>query len=132
MTPKDAATRLRPSFVLASMPQQDRRRVKFVEAVMAELDIEPTAFNLHQVASALDAANIHEDADDYPMLLYSRRHHIVPGIEPSIYDPRHDWVWTYVINEEQRNKLGADWMSDPAALPPRGGIPLQAPSPPFR
>ena len=83
MNPKDAADKLRPDFHLAQMPPEDRHHVKFVEDVAGELGVEPTPFNLRQVAHALDAADIHGDDHHFPMMFYSRQHHAVEGIAAS-------------------------------------------------
>lgn len=130
MNAKEAADRLRPHFVLESMPAEDRHHVKFVEDVASELGVEPSAFNLHQVASALDEHDIRGDSLEYPKMLFSRSHHAVEGVSASIYDPRHDWVWAHVANADAAVKLGAGWFEDPAELPARGEIPLHAPEPP--
>lgn len=127
MNAKEAADKLRPTFHLESMPTEDRHHVKFVEEVATELGVEHTAFNLHQVADALDTANIHQDSIEYPKMLFSRQHHAVKGIEPSVYDERHDYVWTHVANEDQVNELGSGWVDDPASLSPRGETPVDAP-----
>lgn len=124
MNAKEAANQLRPSFHLESMPPEDRHHVKFVEDVAAELGIEPTPFNLHQVADALDRADIRGDSLEYPKMLYSRSHHVEGTVTASFYDARHDWVWAHVANEDEAKRLGAGWVEDPAQLPPRGDIPL--------
>lgn len=130
MNAKEAAEKLRPTFNLESMPPEDRHHVKFVEDVASELGIEPTPFNLHQVADALDAADIHGDSLEYPKMLYSRSHHVEGTVAASFYDSRHDWVWAHVENEDEAKKLGAGWVEDPAQLPPRGEIPIHAPPAP--
>lgn len=127
MNARDAAEKLRPSFHLEQMPVEDRHEVKFVEDVATELGIAHTAFNLHQVADALDAANIHQDSNEFPKMLFSRQHHAAEGVEASVYDPRHDYVYTHVADEEQAGKLGSGWVENPAELPPRGDIPINAP-----
>lgn len=127
MTPTEAAGRLRPTFILESMPPEDRHHVKFVEDAATELGIEHTAFNLHQVASALDEANIHQDANDYPKMLFSRQHHAVEGVPASVYDRRHDYVFVLVGDEEQEHALGSGWVHDAADLSPRGDTPIDAP-----
>jgi hypothetical protein len=42
-------------------------------------------------------------------MLYSRQHH-AEEYAASVYDPRHDWCWVHVENEEQaqgaRRRLG--------------------------
>lgn len=129
MNAKEAADRLRPNFHLESMPPEDRHHVIFVEDVTAELGVEPTPFNLHQVAAALDAADIHPDDNEYPKMLYSRQHHAEDGCSASIYDPRHDWCWAHVENDEQAKALGSGWVESPADLPPRGETPIDAPEP---
>jgi hypothetical protein len=120
MNAKEAADKIRPDFHLESMPPEDRHHVKFVEDVAVELGIAPTPFNLHQVASALDHADIHPDSNEYPKMLYSRTHHAEEGIEASVYDARHDFVWTHVASEEEAAKLGSGWFENPSELPPRG------------
>lgn len=127
MNAQEAANVLRPNFHLEQMPAEDRHHVVFVEAVAAELGVEPTPFNLHQVAAALDAADIHPDDNEYPKMLYSRQHHAVENCEASTYDRRHDWCWAHVANEEQAKALGSGWIENPAELPPRGDTPLHAP-----
>ena len=129
MTPKEAADKIRPTFHLVAMPPQDRHHVLFVEAVAAELSIDPTHFNLHQVAGALDDAGIHGDAPQYPLMMYSRQHHAIKDIAASTYYPRHDFVFTMVENADQANKLGEGWVEDISKLPPRGDIPINAPMP---
>jgi hypothetical protein len=127
MTPKEAADKIRPTFHLAQMPAEDRHRVLFVENVAAELGIEATPFNLHQVAGALDEAGIHGDAPQYPLMMYSRQHHAVRDIAASTYYPRHDFVFATVENADEANKLGEGWVEDSSKLPPRGEIPIHAP-----
>lgn len=127
MNAKEAADKLRPDFHLTQMPVEDRHHVKFVEDVATELGVEHTAFNLHQVADALDIANIHEDSNEYPKMLFSRQHHAAEGIASSVYDPRHDYVWVHVANEDEAKALGSGWVDSVAALPPRGDIPVDAP-----
>lgn len=124
MNAKEAADKLRPTFHLESMPTEDRHHVKFVEDVAAELGVEPTPFNLHQVADALDEAEIHEDSNEFPKMLYSRTHHTEKAIPDSHYDRRHDFVWVHVANEDEAKVLGSGWVENPADLPPRGDIPL--------
>lgn len=126
MTPKEAADKIRPDFHLAQMPAEDHHHVKFVEEVASELGVEPTAFNLHQVADALDHAEIHGDADEYPKMLFSRSHHAEEGVAASVYDKRHDLAWVHAANEDEASKLGPDWVDDISKLPPRGEIPLHA------
>jgi hypothetical protein len=134
-TPKEAADKLRPDFHLAQMPPEDRHHVKFVEDVAGELGVEPTPFNLQQVAHALDAADIHGDDLHFPMMFYSRQHHAVEGIAASTYYPRHDMTGVIVENEDQFKALGDGWVENPADLPPRGEpgsdafIPIAAPPP---
>ena len=134
-TPKEAADKLRPDFHLAQMPPEDRHHVKFVEDVAGELGVEPTPFNLQQVAHALDAADIHGDDHHFPMMFYSRQHHAVEGIAASTYYPRHDMTGVIVENEDQFKALGDGWVENPADLPPRGEpgsdafIPIAAPPP---
>lgn len=127
MNAKEAADVLRPNFHLESMPPEDRHHVVFVEAVAAELGVDPTPFNLHQVAAALDAADIHPDDNEYPKMLYSRQHHAEGECESSFYDPRHDWCWVHVANEREAKALGDGWVDNPADLPPRGETPIAAP-----
>ena len=135
MNPKEAADKLRPDFHLAQMPPEDRHHVKFVEDVAGELGVEPTPFNLQQVAHALDSADIHGDDHHFPMMFYSRQHHAVEGIAASTYYPRHDMTGVIVENEDQFKALGDGWVENPADLPPRGEpgsegfIPLAAPAP---
>lgn len=128
MNAKEAADKIRPTFHLESMPPEERHHVIFVEQVATELGVEHTAFNLHQVASALDDSNIHQDSNEYPKMLFSRQHHANEGVGASTYDPRHDYVWAHVENEEQASALGSGWVDDPAELPPRGDIPIDAPA----
>lgn len=127
MNAHDAAEKLRPTFVLESMPAEDRHHVKFIEDVAAELGVEPTPFNLLQVGHALDAADIHGDSNEFPKMLYSRSHHAEGTVSASFYDARHDWVWAHVANQDEAAKLGAGWVEDTAELPPRGDIPLHLP-----
>lgn len=129
MTPKEAADKLRPHFHLHAMPPDARHHVAFVEQIADELGIDKTPFNLHQVAEALDREGIEGDSLQYPMMLYSRRHHAVAGIEPSVYLPRHDAVAVHVANEEQAKELGEGWIESLDHLPPRGETPLNAPAP---
>ena len=129
MNAKEAADKIRPNFHLVAMPPEDRHHVLFVEAVAAELGVEPTAFNLHQVAGALDDAGIHGDAAQYPLMMYSRQHHAIKDIAASTYYPRHDFVFTMVESAEQANKLGEGWVEDISKLPPRGDTPINAPVP---
>jgi len=126
MTPKEAADKLRPDFHLALMPAEERHHVKFVEAVAAELGVEPTHFNLAQVANAIDHHGIEADSFEYPKMMFSRTHHSDPSIPPSFYDKRHDHVWVHVASAEEAEKLGAGWVEDHMRLPPRGEIPLYA------
>jgi hypothetical protein len=119
MNAKEAAEKLRPSFHLDASPPEDRRRSLFVEQVATELGVEHTPFNLHQVSAALEAADVHEDAGDYPKMLYSREHHAVEGVAASVFDPRHDHMWVHVENEDQEHALGAGWIADHTQLPPR-------------
>jgi hypothetical protein len=127
MTPKDAADKLRPTFVLTHMPPEDRHHIVFVEAVAAELGVEATAFNLQQVASALDEADIRGDDLHFPLMLYSRQHHAIDGVAASTYYPRHDFTFVVVDNEDQLKSLGSGWVENPNDLPPRGEIPITAP-----
>jgi hypothetical protein len=127
MTPKEAADKIRPNFHLVSMPPEDRHHVLFVESVAAELGVEPTPFNLHQVAGALDDADIHGDDLHFPLMLYSRQHHAVEGVAASTYYPRHDLTFVTVENKEQLDALGEGWVENIADLPPRGDIPIEAP-----
>jgi hypothetical protein len=129
MTPKEAAEAIRPTFHLESMPAEDRHHVKFVEDVATELGVEHTAFNLHQVASALDTANLHEDSNEYPKMLYSRKHHSAEGISSSFYDKRHKYMFVLVKDEEDAAKLGSDWVDDPAKLSPLSDAPPAPPTP---
>jgi hypothetical protein len=129
MTPFEAAEKLRPTFHLDQMPPEDRHHVKFVEDVAAELGVDPTPFNLHQVAGALDAADIHGDDLKFPLMLYSRQHHAADGVAASIYEPRHDFTTAIVENDDQLKILGDGWVENPADLPPRGEIPIAAPPP---
>lgn len=126
MTPTEAANKLRPNFSLEHMPPEDRHHVLFVEAVAAELGVEPTPFNLQQVAAALDDADIRGDDLHFPLMLYSRQHHAVEGVPASTYYPRHDMVFVTVENEEQMQLLGKNWVENPADLPARGEIPIDA------
>lgn len=132
MNAKEAADKLRPNFHLESMPPEDRHHVIFVEEVAKELGVEPSAFNLHQVASALDEANIDQDSNEYPKMLYSRQHHAAEGVTASVYDERHDYVWANVENEEQASALGSGWVESPADLPPRGDSPIYPPIAPVK
>jgi len=118
VTPKQAADALRPHFNLEQMPAEDRHHVKFVEAVATELGIEHTHFNLAQVASALDHHEISADSNEYPKMLFSREHHKVDGIAPSIHDARHKAMWVHVASPEEAAKLGEGWVDDLAKLPP--------------
>jgi hypothetical protein len=127
MNPHDAADKLRPTFVLTHMPPEDRHHIVFVEAVAAELGIEATAFNLQQVASALDEADIRGDDLHFPLMLYSRQHHAIDGVAASTYYPRHDFTFVTVDNEDQLKSLGSGWVENPNDLPPRGDIPISAP-----
>ena len=129
MNAQEAAERLRPSFKLEAMPAEDRHHVKFVEDVATALGIEHSHFNLHQVADAVDRAGIEQDSNEYPKMLYSRQHHAVKAVGASMYDPRHDHVWTVVADEEQAAALPEGWVDDIAKLPPRGEIPLHAVAP---
>lgn len=129
MTPTEAADKLRPTFSLEHMPPEDRHHVLFVEAVAAELGVEPTPFNLQQVATALDDADIRGDDLHFPLMLYSRQHHAVEGVPASTYYPRHDMVFVTVENEEQMQLLGKNWVENPADMPARGEIPIDAPAP---
>jgi hypothetical protein len=126
MNVKEAADKIRPDFHLESMPPEDRHHVKFIEDVAAELGVEHTPFNLHQVGQALDRADIHPESNEYPKMLYSRSHHAEEGIGASVYEPRHDFVWAHVANEDEAKKLGSGWVEDISELPPRGEIPLHA------
>lgn len=130
MTPKEAADKLRPDFKLELMPAEHRHHVKFVESVATELGVEHTHFNLAQVADALDKAEIEADSNEYPKMLFSRTHHAEDGVAASVYDKRHDLVWVHVANAEEAGKLGGEWVDDIGKLPPRGEIPLHAPSKP--
>ena len=127
MTPKEAAEALRPTFHLHSMPPEARHHMEFVEKVATELEIEPTPFNLHQVAEALDEAEIKGDSIEYPKMLYSRQHHAVKDVAASVYLPRHDAVAVHVESQEQADALGHGWFSDLNDLPPRGDTPLHHP-----
>ena len=129
MNAKDAADKLRPTFHLESMPTEDRHEVKFVEDVATELGIAHTAFNLHQVAQALDTANIHQDSNEYPKMLYSRQHHMVKGVEPSVYDRRLDHVSVAVKSDEEVAALGKSFVDSPDKLPPRGNTPIEPSDP---
>lgn len=129
MNAHDAAEAIRPTFHLESMPPEDRHHVLFVEAVADELGIEKTAFNMHQVASALDAADIHQDSNEFPMMLYSRQHHADGDVAPSVYDQRGDYVWVHVANEDEAKSLGSGWVQSIDDLPPRGETPIDAPLP---
>lgn len=126
MTPTEAADKIRPDFHLESMPPEDRHHVKFIEDVASELGVEPTPFNLHQVGQALYRADIHPESNEYPKMLYSRTHHAEDGVGASIYEPRHDFVWAHVANDDEAKKLGSGWVEDPSELPARGEIPLHA------
>lgn len=126
MNAHDAAEKIRPTFHLESMPPEDRRRSLFVEQVAAELGVEASAFNLHQVSQALAKADLHPDDNEYPKMLFSRQHHAVEGIAASVYDPRHDHVYVNVNSEQQAAKLGNGWIEDHHALPPRGDTPVDA------
>lgn len=126
MNAKEAADRLRPIFSLEHLPPEDRHHVKFVEDVAKELGIEPTAFNLLQVADALEANGIEGEVNQYPKMLYSRRHHAEDIFTPSIYDARGDYTWVNVINADEEAKLGGDWVDNIAKLPPRGDTPVHA------
>lgn len=126
MNAKEAADKLRPDFNLQQMPPEHRHHVKFVEDVATELGIEHTAFNLHQVADALDEAGIHETGDEYPKMLFSRQHHVEKDIPASIYDPRHDYTWVHVANEDEASKLGSGWVENSSDLPERGDIPVHS------
>jgi hypothetical protein len=129
MNAKEAADKIRPTFHLISMPPEDRHHVRFIEEVAAELGVEPTPFNLHQVGGALDAADIHGDDLHFPLMLYSRQHHAVEGVVASTYYPRHDFVFVIVENKEQFDALGDGWVESIDDLPPRGEIPINAPAP---
>jgi len=129
MTPKEAAEKLRENFVLASMPPEARHHVKFVEDVAAELGIEPTAFNLYQVAEALDRENLHEDDNAYPKILYSLNP--AEGVAAT-RDDRNKWYWIQVADDDEAEKLGPSWVSDPALLSgpvERPALPTQPPAP---
>lgn len=127
MNAKEAADRLRPHFHLETVPPEERHHIEFVERVADELGVEKTAFNLAQVAEALDAADIHGETQKFPMMLYSRTHHAVDGIAASVYMPRHDAVAVHVESDEQAKALGDGWHEHLDHLPPRGEIPLHAP-----
>jgi hypothetical protein len=124
MTPHEAAEKIRPSFRLYDMPPEDRHHVKFVEAVADELGIEHTAFNLHQVDEALDAAGIHEDIHDYPKWVEpnpSRVEHIddqvfVKGFD-DIHVERLTKKVTVLVDNEDEEKLATSAHSEPAPLP---------------
>ena len=127
MTPKDAADKIRDHFHLEAMPPEDRHHVKFIEDVAAELGVEATPFNLHQVGRALDRDGIEPDSNEFPKMMFSRTHHAEPGVAASVYDKRHDAVWAHVASAEEAVKLGAGWFEKLADLPARGEIPLHAP-----
>lgn len=127
MNAHDAADKLRPDFHLTQMPPEDRHHIKFVEDVAAELGVDPTPFNLQQVAMALDAADIHGDDLHFPLMLFSRQHHAVEGIAASEYHARGDMTFVIVENEDQLKALGDGWVDSPADLPPRGDTPITAP-----
>ncbi len=127
MNAKEAADHIRPSFHLATMPAADRHQAKFVADVATELGVEHSPFNLQQVASALESADIHRDVHTYPMMLFSRQHHNVEGVEASVYDARHDHCFVHVANEDQADALGGGWIEDHTKLPPRGDLPITAP-----
>lgn len=129
MNAKEAAARLRPTFHLESMPAEARHHVKFVEDVASELGIEHSAFNLHQVADALDVAGIEQDSNEYPKMLFSRQHHAVDGVSASVYDARHDYVIAIVNSDDEAKALGDGWVDDPAKLAERGDVPVAAPVP---
>lgn len=129
MNAKEAADHIRPGFHLEAMPAEARHHVKFVEEVATELGIEHSAFNLHQVADALDAADIKQDSNEFPKMLYAMRHHSIKGIEASVYDPRNDFVWAKVNSDAEAASLGDGWVDDPAKLSPRGDTPIDAPKP---
>lgn len=116
---KEAADKLRPDFKLELMPPEHRHHVKFVEEVATELGIEHNHFNLAQVADALDNAGLKADSNEYPMMLFSREHHQVEGIAPSVHDKRHDMMWVHVASKEEHDKLGDGWVDDLAKLPAR-------------
>jgi|SRR5581483_9711365 len=119
MTPKEAADKLRPDFHLELMPAEHRHHVKFVEAVATELGVEHNHFNLAQVAEAIDKAGIEADSNEYPKMLFSREHHQVDGIAPSVYHARLDAMWTHVASAEEAEKLGDGWVDDLSKLPAR-------------
>lgn len=127
MNAKEAADKIRPTFHLVSMPPEDRHHVRFIQDVAAELGVEATPFNLHQVAGALHDANIHADDLHFPLMLYSRQHHAVEGVVASTYYPRHDFTFVIVENEQQMDALGSGWVQSIDDLPPRGDTPLNAP-----
>lgn len=126
MNAHEAAEKIRPSFHLEQMPVEDRHHVKFVEDVATDLGIEHSAFNLHQVADALDAADIHQDSNEYPKMLFSRQHHAIEGVAPSFYDKRHDCVIVHVENAEEAEKLGPSFVDGLDKLPERGDTPIDA------
>lgn len=64
---------------------------------------------------------------EYPKMLYSRTHHADRTVAPSYYDPRHDWAWVHVADEDQAKQLGEGWVENPVDLPLRGDIPLYPP-----
>lgn len=129
MNAKEAAARLRPTFHLESMPAEARHHVQFVEDVADWLGIEHSAFNLHQVADALDVAGIEQDSNEYPKMLFSRQHHAVESVPASVYDARHDYVWVHVNSDDEAKALGDGWVDDPAKLSERGEIPIAVPVP---
>lgn len=119
MQAKEAADTLRPTFHLEQMPAEDRHHVKFIEDVAAELGVEPTPFNLHQVGQALDSADIHHDSNEFPKMLYSREAH---GELPSTYDKRNDFHWIHVNNEEEAKGAGEGWVENLSDLPERAPV----------
>lgn len=125
MNAKDAADRLRPSFHLEieQLAPEVQHDIKFYTDVAAELGVEPTPFNLHQIKEALEAANIHRDSNEYPKMLFSRSFP-ESGAVGAYYAARHDHVWVHVENDEQASALGSGWVEDAVKLPPRGDIPL--------
>ncbi len=61
---------------------------------------------------------------EYPKMLYSRQH--AKNGHPGTYSARHDHVAVIVASEVEEDALGAGWVTDHTALPPRGDEPLHA------